>query len=134
MPDDRSAATLIREVGLMADGPVQWGRPLRHGAPGVFVIELPSPQPSPGMDLALVGKWLERVPDLRLDGARPVSRDLQARLQSFWLPSQPVVFVGSTTGSVTARIAGMAKTVPGDRRPASSGFWLHFLRALPELR
>jgi transcription elongation factor GreA len=28
----------------------------------------------------------------------------------------------------------MAKTVPGDRRPASSGFWLHFLRALPDLR
>ena len=27
MPDDRSAATLLREVGLMADGPVQWGRP-----------------------------------------------------------------------------------------------------------
>jgi transcription elongation factor GreA len=134
MPDDRSAATLIREVGLMADGPVQWGKPLRHGTPGVFVIELPAPQPSAGMDLALVGKWLERVPDLRLDGARPVSKDLQARLQSFWLASQPVLFIGSTAGSVSARVAGMVKTIPGDRRPASSGFWLHFLRARPELR
>src|SRR4051794_17748287 len=134
MPDDRSAATLIREVGLMADGPVQWGKPVRHNAPGVFVIELPAPQPSPAMDLSHVGKWLEHVPDLRLDGARPVSKDLQARLGSFWLPSQPVLFIGSTAASVSSRIAGMVKTVPGDRRPASSGFWLHFLRALPDLR
>ena len=38
----------------------------------------------------LVGKWLERVPELQLDGARPVSKDLQARLGAFWLPSQPI--------------------------------------------
>ena len=58
MPDDRSAATLLREVGLMADGPVQWGKPVRHGAPGVYVIELAAPQPSPALDLSVVGKWL----------------------------------------------------------------------------
>jgi transcription elongation factor GreA len=134
MPDDRSAATLIREVGLLADGPVPWGRPVRHGHPGVFVVELPAPQPTPGLDLALVGKWLEHVPDLRLDGARPASKDLLARLASFWLPSQPVLLVGSTAGSVAARVAGIQKTVPGERKPAWTGFWLHFLRARAELR
>jgi transcription elongation factor GreA len=134
MPDDRSAATLIREVGLMADGPVQWGKHVRHGAPGVFVIELPAPQPSPNMELALIGKWLERVPELRLDGERPVSKELQLRLNSFWLPSQQVLFIGSTAGSVAGRVAAIEKTVPGDRKPASSGFWLHFLRAMPDLR
>ena len=80
MPDDRSAATLIREVGLIADGPVPWGRPVRHGHPGVFVVELPAPAATPGLDLSLIGKWLERVPDLGLDGTRPVSKELQARL------------------------------------------------------
>jgi transcription elongation factor GreA len=134
MPDDRSAATLLREVGLMADGPVQWGRPVRHGGPGVYVIDLPSPQPSPALDLSLVGKWLERVPELLLDGERPVSKDLQARLGKFWLPSQPVVFIGSTPGSVAGRVAAIVKTVPGDRKPAASGYWLHFLRAMSELR
>ncbi|HEX5826819.1 MAG TPA: transcription elongation factor GreA [Candidatus Limnocylindrales bacterium] len=134
MPDDRSAATLIREVGLMADGPVTWGTPIRHGQPGVFVIELPGPQPSANMDLSLIGKWLERVPELRLDGVRPVSRDLQARLNRFWLPSQPVLFIGSTPGSVAGRVAAIAKTVPGDRKPAASGYWLHFLRAQSEMR
>jgi transcription elongation factor GreA len=134
MPDDRSAPVLIREVGLMADGPGTWGRPIHHAAPGVFVVELPAPLPSPHLDLALIGKWLERVPDLRLDGGRPVSRDLQHRLASFWLPSQPVLFIGSSAGSVGGRLAAMAKTVPGDARPASSGFWLHFLRNVADLR
>jgi len=134
MPEDRSAPVLIREVGLMADGPVPWGRPLRHAGPGVFVVELPAPLPSPSIDLALVGKWLERVPELTLDGTRPVSKDLQRRLAAFWLPSQPVLLVGGSTGSVAGRLSAMAKTVPGDRKPAWTGFWLHFLRNVADLR
>ena len=134
MPNDRSAPVLIREVGLMADGPVPWGRPARHAGPGVFVVELPAPLPAPALDLSLIGKWLERVPELRLDGARPVSRDLQARLASFWLPSQPVLLVGSSTGSVGGRLSSITKTVPGDRKPAWTGFWLHFLRNPADLR
>ncbi len=118
----------------MADGPVQWGRPIRHGAPGVFVFELSAAMPSANLDLSRIGKWLERVPDLRLDATRPVSKDLQARLNAFWLPSQPVLFIGSSPGSVAGRVASIAKTVPGDRKPASSGYWLHFLRAMPDLK
>jgi transcription elongation factor GreA len=133
MPDDRTAATLLREVGLLADGPAPWGKPVRHAGPGVFVVELPAPLPSPGLDLALVGKWLERVPDLRLDGDRPHSKELLARLGTFWLPSQPVLFVGSTGGSVAGRVAGIVKTLPGDRKPASSAFWLQFLRSRGDL-
>ncbi len=134
MTDERNASALIREVGLMADGPVRWGRPPRHAGPGVFVVELPEPRTSPPLDLALVGKWLERVPELTLDGERPVSKDLHQRLSTFWLPSQPVVLVGSSAGSVATRLAAMARTIPGDRKPAWTGFWLHFLRNLAELR
>ena len=83
----------------MADGPVQWGRPVRHQAPGVFVMELNAATPSAPLDLSLIGKWLERVPALRLDGVRPVSRDLQLRLNRFWLPSQPLEFDRSATGA-----------------------------------
>ena len=42
--------------------------------------------------------------------------------------------MGSTPGSVAGRVAAIEKTVPGDRKPASSGFWLHFLRSRAELR
>ena len=134
MPDDRTASALLREVGLLADGPAPWGRPVRHPSPGVFVVELPEPLAKPPLDLALVGKWLERVPELRLDDARPTSKDLVQRLAKFWLPSQPVLLVGSSSGSVAGRLSSMAKTVPGDRKPAWTGFWLHFLRNIAELR
>jgi transcription elongation factor GreA len=98
------------------------------------VVELPAPLPSAPLDLALVGKWLERVPELRLDGARPVSKDLLHRLGAFWLPSQQVVLIGSSPGSVAGRLSSITKTIPGDRKPAWTGFWLHFLRNLPDLR
>ena len=80
----------------MADGPALWGKPVRHAGPGVYVVELNDPVAAAPTDLAAIGKWLERVPDLRLDGERPTSRDLQQRLGRWWLPSQPVLLIGST--------------------------------------
>jgi hypothetical protein len=74
------------------------------------------------------------VPDLRLDGERPTSKDLLHRLVAFWLPSQPIVYIGSTPGSVSGRLTSLARTAPGDRKPAASAFWLQFLRNLPDLR
>jgi transcription elongation factor GreA len=134
MPDDRSAANLLREAGLLADGPAMWGKSVRHSGPGVYLVELAAPTPTLSVDLAVVGRWIERVPELRLDGKRPAGREIQVRLGSFWLPSQPVLFIGSTSGSVSARINALAKTAPGDRKPAGSGLWLHLLRAPGELR
>lgn len=134
MTDDRSAAALLREVGLLPDGPALWGKPVRHSGPGVYLVELKAPTPTLSVDLAAVGRWIERVPELRLDGHRPTGRELQARLGAFWLPSQPVLFVGSTAGSVSARINSLVKTVPGDRKPAGSGLWLHLLRTPGDVR
>ncbi len=134
MPSSPTAADLLRDVGLIADGPAIWGKPVRLSAPGVFIVEQSTPAPSAPLDLAIVGKWLERVPDLLLDGERPTSKDLQQRINSFWLPTQPVLYIGSTPGSVAGRIAAIVKTVPGDRKPAASGLWLHFLRNPGDLR
>ncbi len=134
MPDDRSAVTLLREVGLLPDGPALWGKPVRQSGPGVYLVELKAPVPTLSVDLAAIGRWIERVPELRLDGARPSGREVHARLAQFWLPSQPVVFVGSSKGSVGGRVAALAKTVPGDSKPAGSGLWLHLLRAQADLR
>jgi transcription elongation factor GreA len=134
MADDRSAVALLREVGLLPDGPALWGKPVRLPGPGVFLVELGAPVATLSVDLAVVGRWLERVPDLRLDGERPSGKELQARLGAFWLASQPVLFIGSSPRSVAARVNALAKTRPGDRRPAGSGLWLHLLRTPAELR
>ena len=81
------AASLLRSVGLLADGPTVWGRPVPAQGPGVFVIELPEPKATAPIELTKVGKWIERVDSLRMDGERPSSRALAGRLASFWLPS-----------------------------------------------
>ncbi len=128
MTTDQTAAGLFRTVGLMADGPVPWGRPLPPVGPGVFVIELATPLASAPLDLQRIGKWIERVEGLRLDGDRPTSRALRERLASFWLPSQPVLYVGASETSVSRRVASLQATVLGDRRPHAGGHWLHALR------
>jgi len=129
-----AAPALLREVGLLPDGPLPWGRPLPVRSPGVFVVELAAPLPTAPIELTRVGKWLEHVPGLLLDGARPTSRALAARLASFWLPSQTVVYIGATEASISARLAAMERTVLGDRRPYSGGHWLMTLRTLPSAR
>lgn len=118
----------------MADGPLPWGRPVPARGPGVFIVEAAAARATAPIELTRVGKWLERVPDLRLDGERPSSRALAARLASFWLPNQVVLYVGGSTTSVAARIAAMERTELGDRRPASGGHWLRTLSSLSATR
>jgi hypothetical protein len=52
---------------------------------------------------------------------------LAARLAASWLPSEPVIFIGSSETSVSRKVAAMLATPLGDRRPSSSGHWLHAL-------
>ncbi len=128
-----NAAELLREVGLLPDGPTVWGRPVPARAPGIFVVELREPLPRAPIELTRVGKWVERVPSLTLDGVRPSSRAVATRLGQFWLPSQVVLYVGATT-SIGRRVAALQSTVLGDRRPHSGGHWLHTFRASVPMR
>ena len=134
MTHDATAASLLRSVGLLADGPAVWGRPVPAQGPGVFVIELPEPLAAAPIELTRVGKWIERVDTLRLDGERPVSRALAARLGAFWLPSQTVLYIGASDASVARRVAAIARTELGDRHPAAGGHWLKTLRSLDGLK
>jgi transcription elongation factor GreA len=129
-----TAAGLLRSVGLLADGPAVWGRPFAASGPGVFVIELPNPPATAPIELTRVGKWIERIPTLRLDGAPPTSRALTARIASFWIPSTTVLYVGSSTASVSARVAAIDATALGERRPYAGGHWLKLLNGLDRAR
>lgn len=129
-----TAADLFRDVGLMPDGPAAWGRPVGARGPGVFVVELGAPLASAPIELTRVGKWLERVPGLRLDGSRPTSRSLASRLAAFWLPSQVVVYVGSAETSLARRVAAIEATPLGERRPHPGGNWLRTLALPPTTR
>jgi transcription elongation factor GreA len=134
MTNQPDAASLLRSVGLLADGPTVWGRPVPAQGPGVFVIELPEPRATAPIELTRVGKWIERVDGLRMDGARPTSRALAARLASFWLPTQTVLYIGTTDASIGRRVAAIGRTELGDRRPHSGAHWLKTLRTLDGVR
>jgi transcription elongation factor GreA len=131
-----TAAALLRSVGLLADGPAVWGRPFSASGPGVFVVELPAPLASAPIELTRVGKWIERVPALRLDGgaAAPTSKAVVARLASFWIPSTTVLYIGSSAAGIAARVAAIDATVLGERRPHHGGHWLKTLRGLEHAR
>jgi transcription elongation factor GreA len=123
-----NGAELLRSVGLMPDGPAVLGRPTRAGFPGVYVVELGNSFGSAPIDMVRVGKWIERVPSLRLDDERPTSKQLAARLAAFWLPGQTVVFVGSSTGTVSGKLRALDAQVLGEPRPHASAQWLKALR------
>jgi len=129
-----SAASLLSGVGLMADGPVRWDRPAPASGPGLYIVEMATPLADAPIDLSKVGKWLERVETLRLDGARPTSKALAARLASLWLPNATVLYIGSTTVSIGGRVRGLPIHVLGDRRPHADGHWLQALKGLEDLR
>ena len=73
-----SAIDLIRAVGLRADGPGVLGRPIRASGPGVYIIELAAPLPKAPIDINAVGKWLERLPGMRLDNEPTTSKATRA--------------------------------------------------------
>jgi len=134
MTPDTDAASLLRSVGLLADGPAIFGRPVPAPGPGVFIIESAAPSATAPIDTSRVGRWIERVETLRLDGERPTSRALASRLASFWLPSQAVLYVGASAASVGRRVSAIVRTELGDRRPHSGGHWLKTLRSLDGVR
>jgi transcription elongation factor GreA len=131
---DTGAAALLRAVDLMADGPVVWGRPVPARGPGIFIVELPATRSTAPLELTRIGKWLERVPGLRLDGERPTSRALAARMAAFWLPSTRVVYIGATDGSIGGRVEAMVHTGLGERRPHPGAHWLQALVGLEHAR
>ena len=129
-----AAPDLLRSVGLDVDGPAAWGTRVRSSRSGVYVIELPAAPDSAPVDFEAIGRWLDRVPGLTLDGVRPTGRELAARLHRFWLPGQPVLYVGMSAASVGARLDAFERTPLGDRKPHAGGYWLKALSGLDRLR
>lgn len=124
----RSALDLLRGVGLIADGPARWGERVAGRGPGVYLIEMADAPPEAPIDPSLVRAWLERTPDLLLDGEHPTPHQLSQRLATFWLPRVPVLFIGQAPRSIAGRIAAQQQTALGTRRPYSGGHWLRTLK------
>ena len=129
-----SAADLLRSIGLDVDGPTRWGGKPTSRQPGIFAVELPEPSEHCNIDIDEVRRWLERVPELKMDVERPTQSTLAERMRSFWIPNQQLVYVGRTAKSLSARVASLYATELGHARPHPGGHWLKVLRELNQLR
>ena len=134
MPLAPSVADLLRSIDLDVDGPVRWGtRPSSRNA-GIFAVEAITPEASAHIDIDAVRRWLELVPTLRMDGERPTQSTLAARLRSFWLPEQTLLYVGRTAKSMSGRVGSLYATELGHARPHPGGHWLKALHEHDKLR
>ena len=102
--------------------------------PGVYVVADPGALLDAPINLGIVSGWIDRVATLRLDGKRPSTSTLANRLASFWLPNEPVVYIGMAGTSVRNRVGQFYRTPLGDPRPHAGGHWLKVLANLGSLR
>jgi transcription elongation factor GreA len=134
MSDPRPAPDLLRELGLLVDGPARWGERIRSESPGIYLVEWTRSEERAPIDHGALRSWLERVPGLRLDGTRPTAHDLAERLGSYWLAGETLLYVGQSKRSLRARLAAQVATPLGDRRPYAGGHWLKTLRGVDQAR
>jgi len=128
------ASDLLRALGLLVDGPARWGNPVASRRPGIFVVELPGGAETAPIDIVAVRRWVERVSDMLVDGVPATAATVARRLERFWLPNEPVLYIGRSARAIGRRVAAIYETPLGDPQPYAGGHWLKALANLPALR
>ncbi|WP_426976341.1 hypothetical protein ACQCSU_16485 [Pseudarthrobacter sp. O4] len=72
-------------------------------------------------------------PFLEVDGRSATLDSFGSRLQQFWLPDEPILYVGKAGTSLSARTSTYYSTKLGATGPHAGGWWLKMLAILPEL-
>src|SRR5438105_6849184 len=130
---------LLEEAKLKRSASVAWGTPVPTFEAGVYVVTLGDETESIAAARARcpissesIMRWLAVRPELTLDGARPSPGALSARVASFWLPDEVILYVGKAT-SLSTRVRQYYSTPLGARSPHAGGHFLKTLSILGEL-
>lgn len=148
-----TSKSLFESGGLVADGVVRWRDPIpapKPGSPttGVYLValtadaaDLAASCPECPLSTDRIDELLEARPELRLDGSRCNSAALAARLSSFWLADEVVVYIGLAgprkktpkEGELAKRVGEYYKTPLGARSPHAGGWFIKTLAVLDQL-
>ncbi len=124
---------------------MRWGDAVAESRAGVYVValtddpaallELPGDAP---VSIEAVDHLLTVRPELMLDGVRPKTSSLAARIARFWFPDEVALYIGraGTTArprALRTRIRDYYTTPLGARKPHAGGWLLKTLENLPEL-
>lgn len=135
---------IMSAVRLDIGGSVQWGTTVPCRTQGIYIISVSSDPHYRGtlahcIDKAKVTTWLSKAKGLRLDGTRPTAKDVVARLASFWLPDESILYIGKagkddgSKQTVSKRVRAFYRTDLGRPGPHAGGHWLKTLANLDEL-
>ena len=128
---------LFGAAGLTPSGVVPWGVSIPVQKSGVYVVSLCRDASSCAGTIATcpiwssaIENWLTACPALTLDGTRPATAELQARISEFWIPDEVVVYIGLAGTSLRNRVGQYYRTPLGAPKPHAGG---HFLKTLSNL-
>ncbi len=127
---------LLRHTGLRWVGVVRWRKRPPLGGPGVYLIaraEDPTALPpslAVPLSPAALEQLLARCP-VTVDGVLASRGRLGARLAAFWLPDEPVIYIGKAGGSVADRVSAYYHTPLGAAHGPHKGGW--FIKTLATL-
>lgn len=130
-----SVKELFSSESLEAAGQVKWGTPISEKRSGVYVVATTSDFDNNTnvygdnlpIDLEILKKWIDDISTLTVDGKRPTPEILSDRLTQFWLPDEPILYIGQTTKKLKKRIGEYYATQLGNRSPHAGGYWLKTL-------
>lgn len=134
----------IRELFAAADlspsGVVQWGELALPNVPGVYCVswsadaeatrvnrDIYVPSASAYSDLLSV------CPRASVDGVLATPSTLTERIGRFWIPNEPVLYIGMAGTSIRTRVGQYYSTKLGARAPHAGGWWLKTLENLDQL-
>ena len=129
-----TVASVFGAAGLEPEGVVDWGIRASERGSGVYAValtdrvdSLTEALPEPPLSPAAAEHLLAVRPELRVDGGRPRAAELCARIASFWLPDEVIVYIGLASRSVASRVSAYYKTPLGAKRPHAGGWFLKLL-------
>jgi hypothetical protein len=126
-------------AGLVRSGLVQWGQRLPSKHSGVYIVSLSkvlddtdAALKHPPLARGELERWLSVCPMLTMDGLTPTLEALYARVESFWIADEVVLYIGLAT-NLSERLSQYYRTPIGAPKPHSGGCFLKLLSSLSKL-
>lgn len=140
MPSTVASLLATAHLELQPHKVVRWGTAPKMPDHGVYVVSrLQDPEArgeptDPRFDHDAVTRLLAACPHLTLDGhTGPSPQALTERLGAFWLPDEPVLYIGKADVPVTKRVTQYYGTRIGARSPHKGGWFIKTLAELDRL-
>jgi len=136
-----TVAALLGAARLEPGGSVPWGHPVPDTGSGVYLVALsPSPReldcPFPHAPLSSLAfdDLIARCSRITLDGnPHPTGQQIAARIASYWLPDETVLYIGLAGQPLRTRVRQYYKTPLGAAKPHKGGWWLKTLSVIGDL-